>query len=543
MSEQNKRERLRAIILENALITLDSASIVGNRGQSQDWMFDFRSILLNPGHANLIADIFWETYKYKYPFQVGGLEVAAIPIISAIVTKSMYHDAPINGFFIRKSRKQTGLQKMIEGEITDEPIILVDDLINSGNSFVRQLEVLESEGKNVADIYTLVSFRDLGAYDFASDRNIGVHSTFTLRDFDLKYSPREKKLLPREYFEVIWKFSSEKPNYFYVNPKSAPVIDETNMYVGSDNGTFWALDQENGEVAWKYNVGRPIRGKSIFSTPALHDGTVFFGSYDGNVYALQTKTGKKKWVFYEAEWIGSSPALSPNLGLVYIGLEFGLFRKKGGIAALDIETGEKKWEYIMPEYTHGSPLYIQEKNTVVIGSNDGKCYCFNAKTGKLLWEFQAGGEIKEAPTYYAKSNQVLFGAHDGLLYVLDLSNGNLVHAFETSFGIYSTPLVYKNTVIVGSLDKYVYCFDLDSHELKWELLTSGRIFASPELINDKIYIGSNDGQLREINPETGEETAFFMTTERIVNKVAYNEASGRFFVPTFANEIYCLKKN
>ena len=237
--------------------------------------------------------------------------------------------------------------KMVEGELGKDKIILVDDLVNSGKTFTRQIEVLEKLGKNINEIFTILRFRDLKAYSFAKEKNIVLFSLFSLTDFGLDLL--EKKLPPSiANFHVEWYFKSSDPNYFYVVPKSAPVFDNDKLYFGSDSGNFWALNQKDGSVAWKYKVGWHAKGKAIFSTPALYQETVYFGSYDGNIYALNTATGKKRWVFMEADWVGSSPALAPKLNALFIGLEFGLFNKKGGIVALDLNTGKKKWEYIMP---------------------------------------------------------------------------------------------------------------------------------------------------------------------------------------------------
>jgi len=128
------------------------------------------------------------------------------------------------------------------------------------------------------------------------------------------------------------------------------------------------------------------------------------------------------------------------------------------------------------------------------------------------------------------------------LYVVDIKTGQKLFTYKAEFGIYSTPLVYKDNVYFSSFDKHLYCVNLKNGELNWKFRTNGRIFASPAVINDKIYIGSNDGVLYEINPDTGKKTGFLQVTERITNKVTHNENTEKFFLPTFANEIYCLKK-
>ncbi len=534
-------EALKRAIADKVLVTEKDRSVVDGRGENARWLFDFRNIILSPTHINRLADIFWEKCEEKYPFQVGGLEVAAIPLVTAIVMKSFEKGKPVNGFFIRKSRKKIGLQKIIEGELNDERVILVDDLINSGNSILRQIDVMESVGKKVSEVFTIMRFRDENEYRFLRERRVILQTLFTLKDFGIEMLKPGTR--PREdIFLTKWSFKSKNPNYFYVVPKSAPALDEQRVYFGSDSGNFWALNQEDGSIAWKYKVGWHTKGKSIFSSPAVHGGAVYFGSYDGNVYALDAETGKKKWAYMEADWVGSSPTIAADLGLLFIGLEFGLFKKRGGIAALDLKTGKRVWEYTMPEYTHSSPAYMASKSLVVVGSNDSTVYAFNAKSGRLIWQRSVGAEIKASFTFDEKRGFVLFGSFDGNLYCLKAETGELIFRYQTRAGIYSTPLIHGDAVIVASLDKRVYCISLDSGELRWVTELAGRIFASPALVEGRLYLGCNDGRLYEINPDTGKKEGFFQATERITNKIAYNEKTKRFFLPTYANELFCLTK-
>ena len=125
--------------------------------------------------------------------------------------------------------------------------------------------------------------------------------------------------------------------------------------------------------------------------------------------------------------------------------------------------------------------------------------------------------------------------------------GNLRHAehssvFELGASIYSSPLVVGDTVYIASLDKQVYAIDLDTGRDRWLYETGGRIFSSPAHFEASLWVGSNDGRLHELDPETGKLRSFFQATERIVNAPAYNPRTRRFFVPTFANEIYCLER-
>lgn len=507
------------------------------------WIFDFRSVVLTPEWLNAYAEEFWERYADRLPFQVGGMETAAIPLVTAIVMKGIERGTPVNGFYIRKSRDRDGLMKKIEGTLTDDSVILVDDLINSGGSFFKQLKVLEESGRKVTDIFAVLGFRAMGAYRELTERNVNINYLFTLEDFALPLQESHAPELQKSILEEAWKFSAGHPSFEWVVQKSAPAIDATNVYFGTDAGTFFALRQSDGTVAWQFDIEAHPPGKGIFSSPALHRDTVYFGAYDGAVYALDASSGKKKWAYTDADWIGSSPALAPDLDLLFIGLEFGLFRKRGGIAALDMKTGKRVWQDRTSALTHGSPLYIREENLVVIGSNDGIAYAYDAKTGEKRWQYATGGDIKTRPAYDANRRLVLVPSMDSKLYALDGKNGAVRWACQTGAGIYSNPLVRDHDVLVASLDKSLYAITLDDGKRRAQFQTQGRIFASPSVADGALWIGSNDGRLYELDPVSLKSHGHHQFTERIVNAVAYNPATKRLFVATVANELVALSRH
>lgn len=540
-SFSNKLTKVKEMIRAKSLILRNQEKIIAPSGQNLGFMFDIRKIILLPEALTLIAELFWDTCEGEYPFQVGGQENAAIPIITAILMKGIERGKPVSGFYVRKSRKNAGLQRVIEGAVNNQKIILVDDLVNSGSTIARQLKVLRDIGRTPTLIFTIINFRPLEDYPWVKNGKIKHASLFSLNDFGLKSDITPAPLFVESY-RTCWKFKSKDPNFFYVVPKSAPALDDEKVYFGSDIGIFWALRQVNGSVAWKFQVGEMALGKSIFSSPAICNNSVYFGAYDGNVYSFDKETGRTNWISREAEWVGSSPSVAPELDLLFIGLEFALPQKRGGIVALNLKTGEKIWEYRIAEYIHSSPLYIKELEAVVVGSNDYVVYLFEAKTGKLLWRFQTGGEIKASFTFDVERSLITFGSFDGCLYVLDAKSGKQRLKFVTGDSIYSTPIFYESSVICASLDKRIYCVDLGTGKLNWSYRCGGRIFASPAIIDGNVFIGSNDGKMREIDPKTGKVMSVFQASERIVNQVAWNQNTGHFFLPTYANEVYCLKK-
>ncbi len=564
MSLLAARDRIKRAIETRAYVDVRQGTIVQRNKQvkTEGWLIDIRSILLDSDVLSDIAEVFWDSFREMNDVQIGGIETAAIPLITSLVThaKTYAQREHTSGFYIRKSRKKDGLLKMIEGTLVpDVPVILVDDLINSGQSLIRQVEVLRDHGTAVHAVWTLVRFRDPEFYTYFSERNIPIYSLFTLNDFhdSLGLSNRTSGALDERYapFRVLWRYGSPRPSYQHVVPKSDPVIDEQLLFIGSDTGHMRALRQKDGGIAWEFKTGTHAHGKGIFSTPALHNGVLYFGSYDGNVYALDAMTGRTKWTYWDADWVGSSPTLAPDLGILFIGLEFGLWRKRGGIAALDMRTGKTAWEHIMPCYTHSSPLYIPKHAQVVIGSNDGAVYLYNASTGTLLWKYEKAAltareletgfgerDIKESFAYDAARDIILFGAMDGTLTALERSTGRALRSFQAEFGIYSTPIIHGDTVIFSSLDKHLYCLNIDTLELKWRWYAGARLFATPVIMGGMIYIGANTGRLTVLDAESGLARTYFTVSERITNRIAFNPITRHLFLTTFANEVYCLEQ-
>ena len=332
-------------------------------------------------------------------------------------------------------------------------------------------------------------------------------------------------------------------------------MDQEKIYFGSDSGFLWALDKVTGRPVWKFKVGFHVKGKSIFSSPVLYQDILVFGSYDGNIYGINKNTGKKVWVNFEADWIGSSPCISKELGIGFVGLEFGIFRRRGGIMAFDLLTGKKIWSDISICYSHASPFYIKEKKQVVIGGNDGVARLYDTKTGKNIWNFSpreitdfeknkgfSGIDIKEGFAYYKDKNYLIFGNIEGSLFILNAKNGEKIYEHKAEFGFFSTPLVFRDKVYASSVDKKLYCINLKTLKEEWVWSSRARIFSSPVEIEGSIFIGSNNGKVTELDPNTGSEISFITVPERVTGQIIYDKENDFFYLPTFANEIYKIKK-
>jgi outer membrane protein assembly factor BamB/orotate phosphoribosyltransferase len=539
------RDLLSTAIRERAILRAGVQRLLSPNGNSNDWLIDLRRVFLDAKLLDAAAELFWEQCAHLLPFQVGGMESAAVPFVSAILMKSQSRGTPVNGFVIRKERKTYGAGRSIEGVLTDNPILLVDDLMNSGRSLEKARVVLEQENREVAFAYVLIDYRTPEGSQWRQRHGVSVLSPFCLGEFGL--SVAKPLARPMAVFQNHWRFASPDPNFFHRVPKSFPATDGKRVYFGSDCGIFWCLNARDGSPEWTFRVN--ARGhKNLWSSPALHDGRVYFGSYDGNVYCLDADTGREVWSFTGADWVGSSPALAPELGLLFIGLEFAVEGKRGSIAALRMEDGERVWEHMTRRYTHASPTYWPERQLVACGSNDNELFLFDAPTGAVRWRFETRGDknekgsIRHAPAFDVKRAQVITGCADGWIYIVDVETGNEVWSVKTDNTIYTVPLVGGDKAYIGSSDKYLYVLDLERRTVKTKIYAGSKVYGPPRLLEGRIYFGACNGTVFELDPSSDEIIGLHQLPDAVTNALSYNSETGDYYALTYVNELFAFRR-
>ena len=539
------RDLLASAIRERSILRAEQQRLISPTGGHNTWLIDMRRLFMDAKLLDAAAELFWRECAPRLPFQVGGVEAASIPLLSAIILKSLARGTPVNGFIIRKERKTYGAGNSIEGRLNDTPIVIVDDVLNSGSSLEKARVVLEQEKKTISFAYVLIDYAGPNGRRWREQHNVPILASFQLAEFGLSVERAAPR--PMAVFHNQWHFASPDPNFFHRVPKSFPATDGQRVYFGSDCGIFWCLDARTRAVVWSFKVSSPGH-KNLWSSPALHGGCVYFGSYDGNVYCLDAETGAERWRFIGADWIGSSPALAPELDLLFIGLEFAVEGKRGSIAALNLETGEKVWEHMTRRYTHASPAYWPERQLVACGSNDNEMFLFDAQTGRVLWRFETraeGGEkgsIRHAPAFDTRRGRLVTGCADGRIYIIDIESGKEAWSVKTDNTIYTVPLVVEDKAYIGSTDKFLYILDLERQVVKQRIHAGSKIYGPSRLLEGRIYFGACSGMIYEIDPSTDQVTGTHLLPDAVTNALTYNKETGEFYALTYVNELFAFTR-
>ena len=94
---------------------------------------------------------------------VGGLTFGADPIAMATAFASELEGNPVKAFSIRKTQKDHGIVKWMEGDIQPgEKVVVIDDVATTGGSTVKAIERARSEGLEVVRALILVDRQEGG---------------------------------------------------------------------------------------------------------------------------------------------------------------------------------------------------------------------------------------------------------------------------------------------------------------------------------------------------------------------------------------------
>ncbi len=158
-------------------------------GKKSKHYFNMKPTMLDPQGAYMTANLMIEAIQgMEEKFSnVGGVELGAVPIASAIAPISFIKGFPLNAFIIRKQAKQHGTQSLIEGLQKGETLkgrncLIVEDVTTTGGSAIKAIKAVREEGATVSHILTILD-REEGAREAFAEIDVTLTSLFTKTDF------------------------------------------------------------------------------------------------------------------------------------------------------------------------------------------------------------------------------------------------------------------------------------------------------------------------------------------------------------------------
>jgi outer membrane protein assembly factor BamB len=270
---------------------------------------------------------------------------------------------------------------------------------------------------------------------------------------------------------LIWKRQFEsttyKKNLFNSYAAATPAVDQDHVYLSwttPQEYTLLALDQDNGRLVWRRNLGPYVAQHGSGASPILFEDMVIVPNEqidNSSAIAVDRMTGQTRWKTDLPVKIGgyATPCIyRPDDGppqLILSGSEFGLI-------SLDPRTGQKNWQIeVFPARVVGSPVIAAG---LIFGN------CGEGGGGKRLVAVRPG----------------------------DPANGNqpeLVYDHTKSMPYVPTPVALGRLLFLFADSGVVTCLDAPTGEIHWQQRIGGNYFGSPVRVGDRIYCISRQGEM------------------------------------------------
>lgn len=161
--------------------------VVLSSGKKSNYYLDMKPTMLHPEGAGLLCELmFPRLTKGPTVDYVGGLEIGAVPLISALAAFSFFKGRPIPAFFVRKEVKAHGTRRRIEGvadgELRGKNVVILEDVTTEGSSAMAAVQAAREADANVLSVLSIVD-RESGAAELFEQEGIAFEALFRASEF------------------------------------------------------------------------------------------------------------------------------------------------------------------------------------------------------------------------------------------------------------------------------------------------------------------------------------------------------------------------
>ena len=154
-------------------------------GETSPYYVDCRALLARPDARWLVAQLACEAIRDLSLDAVGGLEIGAIPLATAISDYAFatQPSRTYDTFAVRKQPKDHGLGKRIEGAVKpNDRVLIVDDVLTSGGSLSQALQAAQDAHLQVSHALVIVDRQEQEGRQIIEAQGVSLMSLLSLDD-------------------------------------------------------------------------------------------------------------------------------------------------------------------------------------------------------------------------------------------------------------------------------------------------------------------------------------------------------------------------
>ena len=152
-------------------------------GKESDHYFDMKPAMLDPDGAALLSELILRELEGIKADCVGGIEMGAVPLIAPVAMRSPAFGRHLQGFFVRKTVKDHGTQKRVDGaDIAGKTVAILEDVTTTGGSSLDAVNAVREAGAEVSIVLSILD-RGEGAAELYASAGVPFKSLFRAEEF------------------------------------------------------------------------------------------------------------------------------------------------------------------------------------------------------------------------------------------------------------------------------------------------------------------------------------------------------------------------
>ncbi len=151
-------------------------------GKKSEYYFDSKQLTLDPRGARFVTEHLVRRLDDLGILYVGGTAYSGIPLASQVALYSEIRDGErIQAFYHRKEAKGHGTNSVLDGKRPPKgaDVVILEDVVTTGDSLLKAIELAEADGCNVTHALTLVD-RDEGGREAVEAAGYKFWALFTV---------------------------------------------------------------------------------------------------------------------------------------------------------------------------------------------------------------------------------------------------------------------------------------------------------------------------------------------------------------------------
>ncbi|NBO09056.1 MAG: orotate phosphoribosyltransferase [Actinobacteria bacterium] len=172
-----------ALLAEIKSKAIVHGKVILSSGKEANYYVDLRRVTLDSVAAPLVGEVMLAlTSELQYD-AVGGLTLGADPVATAMMHAAAAKGKRLDSFVVRKSEKQHGLQRRIEGpDVAGRRVLAVEDTSTTGGSVLTAVEALREAGAEVVGVAVIV---ERGAAPAIKEAGLPYFAAYSLNELGL----------------------------------------------------------------------------------------------------------------------------------------------------------------------------------------------------------------------------------------------------------------------------------------------------------------------------------------------------------------------